>query len=97
MLFAEEVASGLSFSQAYREAYDCQHSKASTIRTDASRLARMPKITEAIEKRRRVIQFPLEAATIATIQTLRSQALHTRYAGERRKALNGLSRLLRTM
>jgi hypothetical protein len=57
MLFAEKVASGLSFSQAYREAYKCQRSKPSTIRTDASRLARMPKIVQAIQNSKRKRQW----------------------------------------
>lgn len=52
-LFTEKVASGLSFSQAYRETYNCQLSKASTIRTEASRLASMPKIIQAIHKKKR--------------------------------------------
>lgn len=35
--FAELVAGGKSYAQAFREAYDCSRSKPSTIRTDASR------------------------------------------------------------
>ena len=57
MLFAERVASGLSLSQAYREAYHCEQSKASTIRTEASRLARMPKIVQAIQNSKRQLQW----------------------------------------
>src|SRR4051794_9483753 len=57
MLFAERVASGLSLSQAYREVYHCQHSKASTIRTEASRLANTPKMIQAIQNKKRQLQW----------------------------------------
>ena len=35
-IFAENVAVGLSYTDAYRQAYDCSGSKPSTVNTDAS-------------------------------------------------------------
>ena len=55
--FAENVASGLTYTQAYREAYNCPTAKPKTIRTEASRLANDPKIVEAIEEMVREIRW----------------------------------------
>src|SRR4051812_22207733 len=66
--FADLVASGCPYAQAFRESYDCSGSKPSTIRTDASRLARHPKIRaylKELERAKRIAQLlPRQAKTL---------------------------------
>ena len=47
-IFAEKIAAGLSYTDAYHQAYDCSGSKPSTVNTDASRLAKKEKIIDYV-------------------------------------------------
>ena len=58
--FAQLVAGGATYSDAYREVYDVENMSDPAINTEASRLAKNPKISPRI----RALQ---EAATIATL------------------------------
>jgi hypothetical protein len=61
--FVQHVANGCSYTQAYREAY-ATHGKVETLRTDASRLARLPHIAVAIETRKRKARARREHASL---------------------------------
>ena len=47
--FASLVAGGLNYSESYRRSYDCRGMSASSIRVEAHRLSRHPKIVSAVK------------------------------------------------
>jgi hypothetical protein len=86
--FAEYAATARTYSEAYREAYRCDHAKGSTIRTEASRLARNPKIISAIQKIQKRHRFELMgiADALYTLQSAQTPTYQT-------KAIRSLSKL----
>ncbi|MFL6451702.1 MAG: hypothetical protein ACJ746_29110 [Bryobacteraceae bacterium] len=73
--FAELIAGGNTYAEAFREAYDCAGSKPATIRTDASRLAGHPKIREYLRELERLKRLasldPREAKALALLGQLK--------------------------
>src|SRR3954463_5960729 len=90
--FADLIASGYSYAQAFREAYDCSGSKPSTVRTDASRLARHPKIRAYLRELERLKWLasldPLDAKALALLSQLKG-------AGTDRERLIAVGKLIR--
>src|SRR3954466_825784 len=92
--FAELVAGGNTYAQAFREAYDCSGSNPSTSRTDASRLARHPKIRAYLRELERLKWLasldPREAKALALLAELRE-------AGGDRERLRLSGKLIRRL
>ena len=65
--FAQLVAGGATYSDAYRGAYDAENMSDPAINTEASRLAKNPKISPRIKALQEALQ---EAATIDTLWSL---------------------------
>src|SRR4051794_24080032 len=83
--FAELVAGGNTYAQAFRQAYDCSGSKPSTVRTDASRLARHPKIRAYVRELERLKWLASLEPRQAKALALLSQFRDTRSDRERLK------------
>jgi phage terminase small subunit len=90
--FAQLVANGATYTDAYRQAYS-DRGKPATARCEASKLANLPKMAEEID---RLLQPPmdlLEQAQHLTIQMFLNEAQHGSTSRERQGALKTLGRM----
>lgn len=92
--FAEAVAKGASFSDAYRSLYS-DRGKAATTRSEGSRLANNPRVAAAIRQLQQPVLEPLQQAQLAVLQGLVAEFKYGS-ARERERAgkmLVGISRI----
>ena len=96
--FARLVAEGANYSDAYRQAFDCDNGSMNTINVSASKLAKMDKVKLRIDEHRASIQEYSERvamrATDRWHETLWSIADNSRNDGARVSALREIGKAL---
>lgn len=92
--FCRCVAGGLTLSDAYREAYDTQNMKVSTVHREAHALMAHPKITARVEWLQRQKDRALIAASISDRERILGKLRHlidTPEGGAAKRTGNGLT------
>ena len=92
--FAQAVASGATYTDAYRQVYSAS-CKPATARCEASRLANLPKVAEEIDRLQQPPVNPLQEAQWGTVQALLNEAQYASRSRDRRSAAKMLGRVAR--
>jgi hypothetical protein len=96
--FARLVAEGANYSDAYRQAFDCDNGSMNTINVSASKLAKMDKVRKRIEEHVASIQMMNERVAMRAVdrwhETLWSIADQSRNDSARVSALRELGKAL---